>query len=97
MSLAMNYPNAASIGHMIMNGFKNVLAIAVATEITFKEAEKAKAYLENPEAFAAAAAPAAAAVRVSLFFLLSNLRCHEFLSRVQACGSDGAHDQSHTE
>eukprot|EP00041_Stephanoeca_diplocostata_P010549 m.167971 g.167971 ORF g.167971 m.167971 type:complete len:318 (-) comp18196_c0_seq1:114-1067(-) len=62
VSLAMNYPNAASIGHMIMNGFKNVLAIAVATDISFKEAEKAKAYLENPEAFAAAAAaPAAAA------------------------------------
>lgn len=55
LSLAIGYPNSASIGHMIMNGFKNVLAIAVETEITFKEAEKTKAYLENPEAFASAA------------------------------------------
>jgi large subunit ribosomal protein LP0 len=29
--------------------------IALATEITFEGAEKAKAYLENPEAFAVAA------------------------------------------
>jgi len=59
MALGLSYPCTASIGHMIMNGFKNVLAIACATDISFKEAEKAKAYLENPEAFAAAAAPAA--------------------------------------
>lgn len=31
--------------------------IALATEVTFPAAEKAKAYLENPEAFAVAAAP----------------------------------------
>jgi hypothetical protein len=35
--------------------------IALATEVTFEGAEKAKAYLENPEAFAAAAAPVAEA------------------------------------
>ena len=43
------------------------MAIAAVTEITFKEAEKMKAYLADPSAFAAAApaaaeaAPAAAA------------------------------------
>ena len=46
-----------------MNDFKNVLVIACATEIEFKEAEQCKAILADPEAFAAAAAagtPAAA-------------------------------------
>lgn len=61
VSLAIGYPTAASAPHSIANAFKNVLAVAVATEITFKQAEKAKAYLANPSAFAAAAAPAAAA------------------------------------
>jgi large subunit ribosomal protein LP0 len=64
VSLAISYPNAVSVPHMLVNGYKNVLAIAVATDITFPLAEKAKAFLENPEAFlvaAAAAAPAAAA------------------------------------
>jgi large subunit ribosomal protein LP0 len=60
LSLAISLPNAASVAHMIMNGFKNALALAAVTDITFKEAEKVKAYLENPEAFAVAAAPAAA-------------------------------------
>lgn len=59
LSLGINYPNAASAPHMIMNAFKNALAIAAATDITFEEAKQVKAYLENPEAFAAAAAAAA--------------------------------------
>ncbi|XP_072028944.1 large ribosomal subunit protein uL10-like [Amphiura filiformis] len=61
VSLQIGYPTSASVPHSIMNGFKNVLAIAVATEIDFKEAEQAKAILSDPEAFAAAAAAAAAA------------------------------------
>merc|ERR1712039_1019229 len=60
MSLAMNYPNVASVPHSIVNGMKNLLAIAAATEITFKEAETVKAFLADPSAFAAVAAPAAA-------------------------------------
>jgi large subunit ribosomal protein LP0 len=66
-SLMISYPNKASVPHMLVNGYKNVLAIAVTTDITFPLAEKAKAFLENPEAFivaapaADAAAPAAAA------------------------------------
>ena len=50
----------ASVPHSIVNGMKNLLAIAAATEITFKEAETVKAFLADPSAFAAAA-PAAAA------------------------------------
>merc|ERR1711982_60970 len=67
LSLAINYPNVASVPHSIVNGMKNLLAIAAATEITFKEAETVKAFLADPSAFAAAApaaaeaAPAAAA------------------------------------
>jgi len=54
LSLGMSFPNAASAPHMIMNGFKNCLAVAAVTDITFKEAEKVKAYLADPEAFMAA-------------------------------------------
>ena len=48
VSLQIGYPTAASVPHSIMNGFKNMLAIAVATEIEFKEAEQAKAILAAP-------------------------------------------------
>jgi len=61
VSLAIGYPTAASVPHSIVNGFKNLLAIAAETEVTFAEAEKLKAYLADPSAFAVAAAPAAAA------------------------------------
>merc|ERR1711974_147820 len=61
MSLAINYPNVASVPHSVVNGMKNLLAIAAATEITFKEAEAVKAFLADPSAIAAVAAPAAAA------------------------------------
>merc|ERR1712107_53298 len=61
LSLAINYPNVASVPHSIVNGMKNLLAIAAATEITFKEAETVKAFLADPSAFASVAAPAAAA------------------------------------
>jgi large subunit ribosomal protein LP0 len=57
-SMSISYPNKASVPHMLVNGYKNVLAIAVATDITFPLAEKAKAFLENPDAFIVAA-PAA--------------------------------------
>lgn len=61
ISLVTGYPTLCSTPHSIMNGFKNCLAIAAATEITFKQAEKIKAYLADPEAFAAANPAAAAA------------------------------------
>ena len=40
VSLAIGYPTVASVPHSIINGFKNLLAIAAETEITFPEAEK---------------------------------------------------------
>jgi large subunit ribosomal protein LP0 len=54
-SMSINYPNKASVPHMLVNGYKNVLAVAVATDITFPLAEKAKAFHENPDAFIVAA------------------------------------------
>ena len=40
--LAIGYPTLASAPHMIVNGFKNLLAIAAVTDITFKEAESVR-------------------------------------------------------
>merc|ERR1712096_397468 len=62
VSLKIGYPNIASVPHSIVNGMKNCMALAAATDITFKEADTMKAFLADPSAFAAvAAAPAAAA------------------------------------
>lgn len=63
ISLAIGYPTAASVSHSINYAFKNIVAIALQTEITFAEAQKFKDYIANPSAFApvAAAAPAAGA------------------------------------
>ncbi|TCD65692.1 ribosomal protein P0 (A0) (L10E) [Steccherinum ochraceum] len=59
LSLALNYPTIVSVTHSLVNSYKNLLAVSIATEYTFEGAEKVKEYLANPEAFAAAA-PAAA-------------------------------------
>ncbi|KAF6253041.1 60s acidic ribosomal protein-domain-containing protein [Scenedesmus sp. NREL 46B-D3] len=59
LSLATDYPTLASIPHSVINGYKNVLAIAVETDYSFPLAEKVKAYLADPSAFAVASAPAA--------------------------------------
>ena len=61
VSLAIGYPTVASVPHSIVNGFKNLLAIAAETDITFKEAETMKEYLADPSKFAAVAATAAPA------------------------------------
>merc|ERR1719513_394912 len=61
LSLAINFPTAASAPHSIVNGFKNLLAIAVETDINFAEAEQTKEYLKDPSKFAVAAVAAPAA------------------------------------
>lgn len=63
ISLQIGYPTVASAPHSIVNGFKNLLAIAAVTDIEFEQAKKLKEYLKDPSKFAAAtaAAPAAAA------------------------------------
>lgn len=61
LSLAISYPTLAAAPHMFINAYKNVLAIAVATDYDFPQAEKVKEYLKDPSKFAVAAAPVAAA------------------------------------
>jgi len=59
ISLACDYATLASVPHSIINSYKNVLAIAIETDYSFPLADKVKAYLADPSAFACAAAPAA--------------------------------------
>jgi large subunit ribosomal protein LP0 len=40
ISLALNYPTIASVTHSLVNSYKNLIAIALATEYTFEGAEK---------------------------------------------------------
>jgi large subunit ribosomal protein LP0 len=66
LSLATGNASLAAFPHAVLNGYKNLLSIAVATDYTFKQAQKLKDLLSNPEALKAAlaaqsaAAPAAA-------------------------------------
>ncbi|KAL7834875.1 hypothetical protein SRHO_G00291220 [Serrasalmus rhombeus] len=59
--LQIGYPTLASIPHSIINGYKRVLAVAVETDYSFPLADKVKAFLADPSAFAAVAAAAPAA------------------------------------
>jgi len=70
LSLVIGYPTLPSVPHTLSRAFKNLLAVALDTAVTFPQAEEIKELLENPEALAravaassapAAAAPAAAA------------------------------------
>jgi large subunit ribosomal protein LP0 len=58
LALAISYPTIAAASHMFVNSYKNVLALAVATDYSFPQAEKVKEYLKDPSKFAVAAAPA---------------------------------------
>ncbi|XP_042488353.1 60S acidic ribosomal protein P0 [Macadamia integrifolia] len=61
LSLAISYPTLAAAPHMFINGYKNVLAVALATDYSFPQAEKVKDYLRDPSKFAVSVAPVAAA------------------------------------
>jgi len=64
--LGIGYPTASSIPHMVTNAFRNLLAIAVETDYSFKEAEQIKEMIANPDKFVvAAAAPVAAAAEAA--------------------------------
>ncbi|CAN3364994.1 large ribosomal subunit protein uL10 [Diutina catenulata] len=60
ISLAIGYPTVPSVGHSIVNHYKDLLAVSIATDYTFEGSEAIKDRLANPEAYAAAA-PAASA------------------------------------
>jgi large subunit ribosomal protein LP0 len=46
LCLSISYPTLASAPHSIINGFKNLLAIAAATDVSFKEAHTIKEFLK---------------------------------------------------
>lgn len=60
ISLATNYPTLPSVLHSLINGYKQVLAVAVETDYSWEGIEELKDRIANPDAYAAAA-PAAAA------------------------------------
>ncbi|GHJ85038.1 hypothetical protein NliqN6_1440 [Naganishia liquefaciens] len=60
ISLATGFPTIASVGHSLINSFKNLLAVSIATDYEFEESKQIKERIANPEAFAAAAPVAAA-------------------------------------
>lgn len=59
VSLAVGYPTKVSVPHSVLNGYKNLLAVAVTNDLSFKQAEKMLEILKDPSKFAAAAAAAA--------------------------------------
>ncbi|KAG6480176.1 60S acidic ribosomal protein P0-like [Zingiber officinale] len=61
IALAISYPTIAAAPHMFINAYKNLLAVAIATEYSFPHAEKVKEYLKDPSKFAVASAPPDAA------------------------------------
>jgi len=54
LGLQLSFPTTAAVPHVLVNGYRNLLAIAVATEFSFKQADKIKEMLKNPGAFAPA-------------------------------------------
>lgn len=67
ISLAANFPTLPSVMHSVVNSYKNVLAVAIATEYSWAEIDELKDRIANPDAYTAAApvasteaAPAAA-------------------------------------
>lgn len=58
ISLAANYPTLPSIMHSLVNGYKQVLAVAIETDYSWEGIEELKDRIANPDAYAAAA-PAA--------------------------------------
>ncbi|KAL9332596.1 hypothetical protein ACSQ67_002206 [Phaseolus vulgaris] len=60
LSLAISYPTIAAAPHMFANSYKNVLAVAVATEYSFPEADEVKEFLKDPSKFAVAVVAATA-------------------------------------
>ena len=53
-SLELNYPTLASIPHSVVNGYKNVLAVSVATDYDFPLAEKVSLTQRCPDSCQAA-------------------------------------------
>ncbi|KAK9389996.1 ribosomal protein L10-domain-containing protein [Lipomyces mesembrius] len=64
ISLAIGYPTLPAVIHSVINHYKKVLAVSIATDYTFDGSEAIKDRIANPEAYAVAAAPVAAAAGI---------------------------------
>jgi large subunit ribosomal protein LP0 len=51
ISLALNYPTIVSISHSLVNAYKNLIAVSLATEYTFEGSEKVSALCPTPSLF----------------------------------------------
>ncbi|KAL3231117.1 Large ribosomal subunit protein uL10 [Nakaseomyces bracarensis] len=60
VSLAAGYPTLPSVGHTLINNYKKLLAVAIASSYHYPEIEELIDRIENPDKYASAA-PAAAA------------------------------------
>jgi len=65
LSMGLHFPCLASFPHVVMNGFKNLLSVALGTEYEFKQAEIFKQMLANPGAYASAT-PAVSATTATI-------------------------------
>merc|ERR1719468_776532 len=62
IGLALNYPVTAAVPHLIVNGYKDLLAVGITIEdYSFPALDKVKEILADPSKFAAAATDAPAA------------------------------------
>jgi len=55
IAIRIGVPNAATVPHSVARAFRNLIAISLTTEITFKQAQAFKEFVANPGAFASAA------------------------------------------
>ncbi|KAG5439876.1 hypothetical protein PCANB_000158 [Pneumocystis canis] len=51
ISLALGYPTIVSVMHSFINGYKNLMAVSIASDYLFEETKKIKDMLENPDAY----------------------------------------------
>ncbi|KTW29277.1 hypothetical protein T552_01232 [Pneumocystis carinii B80] len=57
ISLALNYMTIVSALHSLVNSYKNLQALSIASDYIFEGTEKIKNILENPDAYVVASAP----------------------------------------
>jgi len=53
LSLGLSYPSIVAVPHLVCNGYKNLLKVALATDYVWPLAQKIKTILDDPEALAA--------------------------------------------
>jgi large subunit ribosomal protein LP0 len=63
VSLALGWPSVAALPHLLLNGFKRVAAISLATDYDIEQTKELKALLNDPEALKKAQAAAQGAAK----------------------------------